>query len=157
MKKADLPGFLSRVERIRVRSLRNFLRLYFYAYVLQKGLTSSGLRRPKVFPGWRGVKSFLGCSKDTAIDYLRALKLMHEIMAVERGLPPLVKDSEYGKLLNKAAKQMASACKDLRGNPASMELYKVLREIARDLRCMSASFTSNQCAKIIDEIASWFI
>ena len=144
-----------------VIGILNFLKLYFYAYVLQdERLTRGCLRRPKVFPGWRGTKELLGCSKDTAIDYLRALKLIREFIFVEEKLPHPMKHGEYNKLLKEVANTAEHSLVALRGTPAGTEVYRVLYNIAEELRhisAISATLTMEQCSQIIKEIASWLI
>ena len=158
MGSADLTELLARVEKVRVKVLRNFLKLYFYAYVVQdEGLTRDCLRRPRVFPGWRGAKELLGRSKDTAHDYLRALKLIRDFIFAEEKFPRPMKYSEYVKLLEEVARFAEISFSALRGNPASTKVYRVLCEIAERLKRISASLTTEQCAQIIEEIASWLI
>ena len=101
--------FQSKIEPIRPKTLRNFLKIYYYAYIkkgkfLEYLFTGELLdqtrkegknrtRKPKIWPGiWR-IRTYLeNCSKATAQDYLRAVQVtrkyfvQHELQKVRKVL-----------------------------------------------------------------------
>jgi len=81
--------FNSKVRVIRSKNLRNFLKIFYHAYLQPAGennpLISKAAREkmqdkpPRVFPGLRSIRNYLGNSKGAAQDYLRAVYIVREI------------------------------------------------------------------------------
>lgn len=94
--------FQSKINPIRSKTLRNFLEIYYYAYVNKTKFSpfnasfvrevldlqrKEGINRTyeaKIWPGiWR-IRAILDCSKATAQDYLRAVDITSKYIIEER-------------------------------------------------------------------------
>lgn len=72
-------AFYNTLDKIRVKSIRRLLELYYLSYVepiASHQIRRDSRRRPRVAPGLNAVMRFLGCNKSTAMDYLYALDLI---------------------------------------------------------------------------------
>jgi uncharacterized membrane protein len=176
--------FLSKIKTIRSKNLRNFLRVYFYTYVHESHennlLISRQLREymqrrpPRVFPGLRPIQGFLCCTKAAAQDYLRAVHITHEIF-VRRAkasneqlgreqLTPM-KRGQYEEVLRDVAQCFEHATKPLRTSSRDSiaehsnlsKLRNALLKASELVANHSGVLTSDECARIIGEMASWLV
>ena len=79
--------FFSTVNKIRVKSLRKLLVLYYASYVepiSEHQLRRNSKRKPRVRPGINRVREFLGCNKASAMDYLYALDALENLILKRR-------------------------------------------------------------------------
>ncbi len=168
--------FISKVQPIRSKNLRNFLKTYFYIYVQEnkennpmfpKWLTEHIQKRaPKIWPGLRAIQNFLHCSKGAAQDYLRAIHIAHEIFVAheiksrKKKLLVPIKRREYEKLKGDVAREFNQAVKALafrKPRTIAINTRNSLRVVATLIRNSTGAFTPEDCAKIVREIASHFV
>ncbi len=79
--------FDARLAKIRVRSIRKLLTLYYETYVEpveSRRIHWRSKRGVKLMPGIKATMARLGCNKTTAMDYLRALDIMENLMVGPR-------------------------------------------------------------------------
>jgi hypothetical protein len=157
----------SKADKIRSKNLRNFLWLYYYAHLhtsqednpliskLERYRIES--RAPRVFPGLRPIREFLGCSKGAAQDYLRAIYITREIFLatpIERKkYEQLRKDlvpnfEEISKLL---------FLKQIKPNERAKKMRALLYDSSKQISEQTGFFTPKECAQIIEELAALII
>lgn len=172
--------FLSKIRTIRSKNLRNLLKIYFYTHVEENQENNPVIPKhvreymqekpPKILPGLRIIQRFLGCSKTTAQDYLRAVYITHEIFvarAIEksRKKKPFIriKRKDYKQLLKDLSYRFAATStllgvrmETVRKKIKLSDARKMLMYAVTDIENSSGVFTPQDCAKIIREFASWF-
>ena len=80
-------AFYEALSKIRVKSIRQLLEIYYLAYVepVQSfQLGREGDRKPRVYPGLNAVMGFLDCNKTCAMDYLYALGVLEDHIVSRR-------------------------------------------------------------------------
>ena len=170
--------FKSKVEVIRSKNLRNFLEIFYYAYLQPAGennplISKAASERmqdkpPRVFPGLRSIRNHLRNSKGAAQDYLRAVYIVREIFGATGGrqqsqLEPISR-KEYEQLLSDLAPSFEQFSKLFLSIEHSISIQRtkkqtrdLLNKAAKQISDESCFFTSDQCAKIIEELADWFV
>jgi len=120
-------------------------------------------RPPKILPGLVAIQNFLGCSKGTAQDYLRAVYITHEIFMTQelekikkKRLLLRVKRKDYDQLRRDLAVLFDEAVKGLgvRGKTKAFNAKKSLRGAAGLIRNSPGAFTQEDCARIIMDLAN---
>lgn len=167
--------FLLNVDSIRPKTLRKFLKIYFYAYsedcqdnnplITKSAREFMQRHNPRVFPGLRIIQRYLGCSKATASDYLRTVNITHEILAKlddsqETQLAPIGK-SDFQRLLWDLSPNFDKIAKSLKfkkyfDDPQAirLEIRESLLNAAETISEKSCALASKECAQIIRELAN---
>lgn len=161
--------FASRIKPIRSKSLRDFLKLYYLTFIMQKDVSIKykWLRKPKIRPGLRFIQINAACGKSKAQDCLRAIQLTRDVflrheLETRRPLTRIDRDS-YKRLLKEispifegVARIFGIRDEDPRKKIKFRDLRTKLRNVAHTIEQSSGVFTHKDCAKIIRELANWF-
>ena len=168
--------FLTKVESIRSKNLRNFLTLYFHSYVDTDRKTNPIFSEiaweyrekhpPRVFPGLATIRKILKCEKTTAQDYLRAIYITQEIFFAKNQREALkpIRKREYNQLLKDLSPLFNEICKlfsidNQKALPtANKQLIRErLNKAAKIISEQSGGFAPDECAHIVRELANWFV
>jgi len=171
-------NFNSKARAIRSKNLRNFLTIYFYTYVHEAAESNplitkearafrSHERSPRIPPGLRVIQRFLGCSRATAQYYLRAVDITRKIFVnsgieksrKEKPLVRITKRDYYevrGDLVG-LFEQISKILKNQLTASQTSSIRKLLRQAATQLSNSSGAFTPEDCARIIQELASLLV
>lgn len=177
LKMENSKDFKSKVRTIHSKNLRKFLTVYFYTYVyeniednpliINEKRTFPQKRAPRIPPGLKAIIRFLRCSRATAQYYLRAVNITHNIFVnseIEktRKEKPLVRitEKDYEKLrydLLPLFEQISEIIKHDINAPRIYSIRQLLQKVVILLSKTSSVFTQDDCAKIIEELASLLI
>jgi len=168
---------MAKVKYVRSKNLRNFLKIYFYAYIKTNPNTSPLYSKtamkyrekhpPRVFPGLATIQQFLQCEKSTAQDYLRAIQITREIFVTkdqkqeafkyiqERKQLQLLKD--LSPRFEKISKAIFLNTPQKSISRIKLETRKILHEVAELISEQVGVFAPNECAQIVRELADWFV
>lgn len=170
-------NFDSRVRTIRSKNLRNFLTIYFYTYVYEDQTGEFAVlrlrgkptpwRKPRFAPGLRAIQELLQCSRATAQSYLRAINVTHEIFMryeaekyKKEKLVERIKAKDLKELRNDLANLFEKAADSLGVKRVGVEgsgARKYLSAAAGRALQSQGALTPKDCAKIFQELASWFV
>jgi len=144
-------GFESKIKPIRPKTLRKFLKLYYYAYVKKNGeflaplfnvelvhqARKEGIHWPskiKTWPGIRFTKMKLSCSKATAQDYLRACDVTDEYFVKPMQHLVNMKRKNFNKLLKELGMLSENAAKSLGAKDEKVSKKAILQTIRNLMR-----------------------
>jgi hypothetical protein len=124
-------------------------------------------RPPRIPPGLRVIQRFLGCSRATAEYYLRAIVITRKIFVnseieKSRKEKPLVRITKrnYHEVRGHLAalfEQISKMLKNQLTAPQTSYIRKLLYEATTLLSNSSGVFTPEDCAQIIEELASLLV
>lgn len=162
-------AFASRIKPIRSKSLRDFLKLYYLTFILQKDISTKYKwpRKPKIRPGLRFIQINAPCRKSKAQDCLRAIQLTRDVFLEHeletRRLLTRIDTDSYKRLLKEispifedVARILGIRAKDPRKKAKFQDVRTNLRIVAHTIEQSSGVFTPRDCAKIIRELENWF-
>lgn len=168
---------MEKVKGIRSKNLRQFLEIYFYAYIyttpgnspLHSDMANQyrAEHPPRIFPGLAAIQRYLKCQRTTAQDYLKAVHITREIFATKtQQLQALhyIRKKKHDRLMidlsskfEGISKQISASIPKNEKARVNVEIRKLLEEVVQLISEQKGIFTVDECTRIVREFASWFV
>lgn len=120
-------------------------------------------RKPKIRPGLKAIKEYLGCDGSTAQRYLKAVQIMHDFVdqeiAARQKMKPLVaiEKPDFDKLRRDIPFLPKKTLVLKADRVVISDIRRLLLETADLVHYSPGVFTPNQCESILKELASKLI